>query len=567
VNNKLKLSVASVVISVSLLGTGYSALAADSAAAGAPAVVSYKLTDLLDVEVKGVLNERVDAGTRIGVVVRLKNNGSAITRVPDYELRVRTNEGIEYTLQGSAANAKSLQPKATTELSYMTTIDRTDEVVLSQVNWTDVDYYVYPKKETLIVGIPVQGVSWQGSDTTITDPAALKKWSESFTIPGLISPLQYTPVSLNKESTEQGTVIVVQLLAYNPTGKRETIPAFGIDGKSASKVYEGSRVEQRSLVLEPKEEKYIHYAIPVDQDTTIESFNVLTRESFAQAGGVTNFNVGRLNIILPSNAVTTGVAAYKIGTPIAFDKLSELIHPDMQVSVVEFVMDENEEAGNKHVTAKFKLTNNSSKPVALPTFQADLVSTDGYEYAGSRQNVVTRTVMPNSSLTVSYSFTVPVSEKGNGLVMKIQDTTSAAPYKSTVAVFSTELQAPEKGKFSLYPFDVKVKDWHLVSDYGPTTQYRYAYRLKLDLAIQRDEQVQLDPNFSNLFFELYDSSDRLVGSASGSLYGTGRLVNGENNITINGASETFDPRMKVRIYETFQTPAGEAKRLLAEFKQ
>lgn len=566
-NNKLKLSVASVVISVSLLGTGYSASAADAVVTSTAAVATYKLTDLLDVEVKGVLNERVDGGTRIGVIVRMKNNGNAITRVPEYELRVRTNDGIEYTLQGSAANAKSIQPKATTELSYMATIDRTDEVVLSQVNWTDVDYYVYPKKETLIVGVPIQGAAWKGSDTTITDPAALKKWSESFTIPGLISPLQYTPVALNKEFTDKGTVIVIQLLAYNPTDKRETIPAFTIDGKSASKVYAGSRAETGSLVLEPKEEKYIHYAIPVDQDTTLESINVLTQESFAQAGGVTKFNVGRLNILLPTNQFAAGAAPYTLGTPIVFDKLSELIHPDMNVSVVEFTMSENEDAGSKNVTAKFKLTNKSSKPIALPVFQADLVSSDGYEYAGNRQNVVSRTVLPNSSMTVSYSFTVPFSENGRGLVLKVQDAQTAAPYKSTIAVVSPELQAPVKNQFSLYPFNVKVKNWSLVSDYGPATQYRYAYRIKLDLDIQRDEQVQLDPSFSNLYFELYDSTDRFIGSATGSLFGTGRLVNKDNNITINGTAENFDTKMKIKIYETFQTPAGLSKRLLAELKQ
>ncbi|SDC76607.1 hypothetical protein SAMN02799630_01422 [Paenibacillus sp. UNCCL117] len=572
-NNKLIKTVATVAISVSLLGSGLTAYAAEGvvAEASTPASVSYKLTDLLDVEIKGALNERIDSGTRLGVTVRMKNNGTAITRVPEYEVRLQTSEGVEYTLKPSASNAKSLQPKATTELSYLAEIDRTDEITLTQVNWTDVDYYVYPKKETPILGVPIQGEAWKGSDSAITDPTAVKKWSESFKIPGLVSPVQYTPVAINKESTASGTVYVVQLLAYNPTDKRENVPAFDIDGKGGGKVFGGSRVEKDTVVLEGKTEKYIHYAIPTDQDTVLQSLNLLTPETFAEAGAagvnVTSYKVGRLNILLPGEAPGTSFAAYKLGAPIVFDERSQLINPDLAVSIVEYNMHENTEDGNKNVTAKFKLTNKSSKPIAVPTFQADLVSKDGYEYAGSRQAVQTATVLPNSSLTVSYSFTLPVSEKGDGLVLKVQDAVTAAPYKSTIAAVSTGLQEAKKDEWSLYPFTVKVNNWTLNSDYGATTNYQYVYRLKLDLAITRDEQVQLDASFPSLLVELYDSYDRLVGTGNATLFGTSRLVNGDNVISLRGASDILDVHHKVRIYETFSTPTGDAKRLLVEYNQ
>lgn len=155
---------------------------------------------------------------------------------------MKTIEGVEYILQSSASNPRSIQPKATTELSYLAVIDRTDTVTLSEANWTDVDYYVYPKTETRILAIPISGQSWKGSDMKITDPASVKKWGEKFKIPSLTSPLEYTPVSIDKEVTDKGTIQVLQLLVTNPTDQRETLPEFIIDGKTSSKVFEGQKV-------------------------------------------------------------------------------------------------------------------------------------------------------------------------------------------------------------------------------------------------------------------------------------------------------------------------------------
>ncbi|WP_025853343.1 hypothetical protein [Paenibacillus ehimensis] len=602
-NNKLKKTVASVVITASLMSTGYSALAAEPTGSepAAQAVVTYKLTDLLDVEVKGVLNERIQDGTRLGVVIRMKNNGTGSTRVPDYELRLKTSEGIEYTLQPSVSNVKSIQPKANTELSYMTVIDRTDTVNLAQVNWTDVDYYVYPKKETLIVAAPITGEPWKGSDTPITDPSAIKKWSDSFTIPTLTSPIQYTPAAINKESTEKGTVYVVQLLAYNPSNQRETIPAFTVDGKAAGKVFSGSLVEQGNVTLEAKEEKYIHFAIPTDQDTILTSLNVLTPEKFAVAGaagigggagsagagaggaagagaganagaaagaaGV--YNVGRLNILLPSQQTGETALSYKLGTPMSLDKRSQLIHPDMDVSVIEFHMFDNKEEGSKTVSAKFKLTNKTDRPLAVPAFATDLVSSDGYEYNGSRQNITTPNVLPNSSLTVNYFYTIPVSETGKGLSLKIQDTKTAAPYKSTIGAYSIALQTEEsKDTFALYPFEIKVNSWQIGTSFNAMGAKNYQYKAKFFMEVSRHDQVQVDPSFSGLLFELYDSADRLIGTGNGSFVGANRLTTGENNITFDGSTEQFDHPLTVRIYEQFTTIGGQkSKRLLTVLKQ
>ncbi|TVY09542.1 hypothetical protein [Paenibacillus cremeus] len=575
-NNKLTKTAASIVISAALLSTGgYTALAADEPTAAAQTAAIYKLTDLLDVEVKTVLNERIVDGTRLGVVIRMKNNGSTLTRVPEYELRVKTNEGIEYTLQPSASNPKAIQPKANTELSYMAVIDRTDDVTLTDVSWTDVDYYVYPKKETLIVSAPITVQPWKGSDTAITDPSAVKKWSETFSIPSLTSPILYTPIAINKETSAQGTVYVLQLLAYNPTEKRETVPDFLIDGKSNNKVYSGKKVEQSTLALDAKEEQYIHFAFTTDQDDVLTSLNVLTPEKFAQAGttltAVGAYNVGRLNILLPTKTDPSTYEAYTLGTPMKFDSRSELINPDMQVSVVEFTMSKNKEEGSQTVTAKFKLTNKSDRPIAVPAFQTDLVSSDGYEYSGSRQNVTSQYVLPNSAIPVSYSYTVPDSETGKGFGIKIQDTKMAAPYKTTIASYAVELQqgqaddAATANQFSVYPFNVKVTAATTSFSYLPAT-LNYTYRTKMTMELSRLEQVQVDPNFSHLQFDLYDNSDRLIGSATGSFIGTSRLVTGDNVLKFNSGTESFEPHTYIKVYEVFTSANGESKRLLSVLK-
>ncbi|NHN28567.1 hypothetical protein [Paenibacillus agricola] len=652
----------SVLITTSLLSSSYAAMAAEVAGAnsGTPAAVTYKLTDSLNVDIKTVLNDRIEAGTRVGVVVRMKNNGAAISRVPEYELRVKTVEGVEYTLQASASNPRSIQPKATTELSYLADIDRTDTVTLAEANWTEVDYYVYPKTEVRIVAIPISGQSWKGSDMKITDPASVKKWGETFKIPSLTSPLEYTPISIQKEVTEKGTVQVLQLLVTNPTDRRETLPEFIIDGKTASKIYEGkqvtdkttekavqasvmpesaitgtplpetdpattapaidpatatggatgtgeqqgtntglpastgadtasvgssntagsqsqsyygNKVEQGEIILESNEQKYIHFAISTDNDTVLSSINLLTPEKFTQAGAsgvptVVSYNVGRLNILLPSTAAKVTYPSYVFGLPMVFDPLSQLIHSNLEVSVVEFHINDNTDEGSKSVTSKFKIFNKSDIPMTVPVFQTELLSLDGYTYSGNRQTLTTQNILPNSALVVSYSYTLPNSEKGSGLVLKVNDTTKVAPYKMNLASYNIEIQAMEtEEKFSVYPFDGKVTYWTLTPVYNRTGNNTYSYKARFNLDLTRQEQIQIDTSFSQLQFELYDSLDRLIGTHKANFIGAGRLVSGENNFAFESTTEQLDRPLTIRMFEVFTTPAGDAKRLLGVYKQ
>ncbi len=289
-NKTMKRSLATIVLSAALLTTAsFPAWAADglnlAAVAAANTNISYTLTDKIEVEIKSILNEHESDSTKLGAVIRIRNTSGKISRVPDFELRVRMADGVEYTLQPSAKNPKSIQPKSQQELSYLTTVERSDDVALTDLSFVDVDLEVYPKEETTLLTVAVDsGIVWNGSDSTITKPTAILKWGEAFTLPSLRSSLGFIPVDIHKEITAKGVSTVVQIQVVNPTKERQTVPNFGIDGKTENNVYSGSRAEA-SVMLDPGEKKYIHIVIPTDLDTEFTSLNVVTPESFATAIG------------------------------------------------------------------------------------------------------------------------------------------------------------------------------------------------------------------------------------------------------------------------------------------
>ncbi|GAA3413280.1 hypothetical protein ACFFNY_01595 [Paenibacillus hodogayensis] len=568
-----RMTVATSLISVMLGVPGAAVFAASDVGAtsvSAPQAAVYALSEQLKVEMKSVLNERQSGGSRVGVVLRLSNTGSAATRLADYELLVRTRDGAEYALEPSAANAKSVQPKTSAELSFLAEIDRTDGVELAEVLLKEVDYYVYPKKETLLLSIPVVSRPWNGSEgVAAADPSVTQAWGESFSFPTQQSPITYKPVSVRKDATDKGAVYVVQLLASNPTDRREPVPDFAVDGRSANKVFAGSRVEQGPLALEAKEDTYIHYAIPTDTDTILTGFNVLTAETFLGAAGSApvSYKVGRLRIDWSPGSESGSYPAYTFGNVIETDANNTLIHPDLRLSLVELPISDNAEEGSRTVTATFVLTNNGDSPIPIPVFQTSLLSSGGYRYDGSRQTAGGAPLLPKESVPIHYAFTLPVAETGQGLVLKIEDAVTAAPYKTTIAGYRLDAVPYEKrDQFAVYPFRLGVRTTSTNFVFNPQTM-EYAYIGNYDLSIEREPGVRVDAAFPSLLFELYDGSDRLVASSTNPLAGAGRLVAGSNKIRFAGTTQNFDYPLTLKIYETFPTEAGQSKRLLTQMEQ
>ncbi|NOU85075.1 hypothetical protein GC102_04680 [Paenibacillus sp. LMG 31460] len=582
-NKTMKRSLATIVLSAALLTTAsFPAWAADglnlTAAAAANTSISYTLKDKIEVEIKSMLNEHESDSTKLGAVIRIRNTSGKISRVPDFELRVRMADGTEYTLQPSAKNPKSIQPKSQQELSYLTTVERSDDVALSDLSFVDVDLEVYPKEETTLLTVAVDsGIVWNGSDSTITKPTAILKWGEAFTLPILRSSLGFIPVDIHKEITAKGVSTVVQIQVVNPTKERQTVPNFGIDGKTENNVYSGSRAEA-SVMLDPGEKKYIHIVIPTDLDTEFTSLNVVTPESFATATGDGKFHedtyrVGRVNILLPIGAATQGVIPapeYTLGTPVKLDSTNKFVPSNVDVSLVELHVTSNEDDGFNTAVAKFKLTNNSDRPIPIPAIQTELVSKDGYAYGGRRQEATALSVVPNASYVVSYSYALPASEKGEGLKMNLysQQVSGDTTYKSLLATAKVPVQKndPTSKTLDVYPYGITIKDWTISAIFqGNMT---YDYKLKLDLDIKPDKQVTVDKFNSKLSFELFDNVGNPVGKSVEALSGEGRLYNGTNTINLNAKSNQLDFPIQVKVFETFTNEYGESvKRLLTTFKQ
>lgn len=580
---KMKRSLATIVLSAALLTTAsFPAWAEEGVSSAVFAQTStntsYALTDQVEVEIKSILNEHESNSTKLGAVIRIKNTSGKVTRVPDFEMRVSMADGTVYTLQSSAKNPKSIQPKSQQELSYLSTVERSDDAELSELSFVDVDMEVYPKKETTLLSVPVDAaLVWNGSDSTITKATALLKWGEAFTLPSLRSPIGFIPVDIHKEITAKGVSTVVQIQVVNPTKERQTVPNFGIDGKTESTVYSGNRAET-SVVLDPGEKKYIHVVIPTDLDTEFTSLNVVSPESFFAAMGEGNlqevtYRVGRANILLPVGAATQGVIpapAYTLGTPVKLDSTNKFVPSNVDVSLVELHVTNNEDDGFNTAIAKFKLTNNSDRPIPIPAIQTELVSKDGFAYGGRRQAATALSVVPKASYVVSYSYALPASETGEGLKMNLysQQASGETTYKSLLATAKVPVQSNDfTGKvLNVYPYEISIKDWTISAIFQAALTYDY--KLKLDLDIKPDKQVTVDKYNSKLSFELFDKVGNPVGKTTKDLSGEGRLYNGTNTIDLSARSGQLDFPIQVKIYETFTNEFGETvKRLLTTFKQ
>ena len=170
-------------------------------------------------------------------------------------------------------------------------------------------------------------------------------------------------------------------------------------------------------------------------------------------------------------------------------------------------------------------------------------------------------------LSVSCPVSLPATETGQGLVLKIEDAVTTAPYKSTIAAYRVEAVPYEtQDQFAVYPFRISLKSNNTNFIFNPQT-LEYSYLGNYDLTIEREPGVRVDQTFPVLLFELHDGSDRLVASSTNPLTGTGHLVSGTNRIRFTGTTQSFDYPLTLKIYEVFKTDTGESKRLLTQMEQ
>ncbi|UQZ82526.1 hypothetical protein SK3146_01683 [Paenibacillus konkukensis] len=580
--NNLKKAISAVVISSLALSFGSGSIFADEAA---PAAIDTRYPVALDgplqVKVNGLLSEHTLNGTRIGVKLKMYNVSNDTVRVPDYELRAVTQNGAKYVLKGSADNAVAVPPMSSIDLSFMTQIDLGENVQPTDLVWIDVNKDVYPKTETTMLDLPVANLVWYGDHSSIADPSAVKNWGETFQIPSLDSALTYTPVNLSTNFKDQTPVQFIKLLVQNPGSKSETVPSFSLDGKSATLTYKGSRVDQAVTSLDPGDKKYIYYAVPTDLDTQLSSFTVSTTEAYkvpnrTDAAANVTFNIGRLSILTPeadqAGQDTTQPVAYTMNTPLPVDPINNSINPDISVSVVDMQTYENEGMGYQTGIVKLKFSNRSDKPLPVPQFAAELVG-GGFTYAGSRLNSDASLVVPGTDYVVNYSFVLPLNGAKAQYTLKLIDDKTAAPYKVTLSQAVTYMNNPVNDNETLkaYPYQVTIRDWALSNLAGmnqATQTYNYSYKLRINWDLKSTDSVMVDSAYNKLLMVLETKDGRKIASTTKSLSGDNRLTSGEQLIYFSDtSSDQLENNLTLKMYETIDTPAGQARRLIATLQQ
>ncbi|OPH47179.1 hypothetical protein BC351_11790 [Paenibacillus ferrarius] len=247
---------------------------------------------------------------------------------------------------------------------------------------------------------------------------------------------------------------------------------------------------------------------------------------------------------------------YTLGTPFKFTA-SNLIDSNIDVSLVEMGMSENADFGFKTIVAKYKLTNKGTDTLTIPDFQSDLTNVEGYTYSGVRQTMTSKNIAPNTSYVVSYSYLLPGTEKADKLALNLYDANRLA-----VGSYKTAVQSiPTTGPMSLYPFTINLKDYSVSATYSKDASY--AYRLRVDLDVNRQEQVITDANFSSLLFEVVDSEGRLLSSKAMTFTGQQKIMSGVQFIDFGSIkSEQLNTNVTINMYEVIATPNGDAKRLI-----
>ncbi|NOU98155.1 hypothetical protein GC093_33730 [Paenibacillus sp. LMG 31456] len=274
---------------------------------------------------------------------------------------------------------------------------------------------------------------------------------------------------------------------------------------------------------------------------------------------------------LTAGSNMNNIPQYELGQPIVFDSSSELIDSNLQVSLVELNGHSDSESGYQTVIAKFKLLNNSNETLQIPSFGTSLTDITGTTYPGARQTTALQELIPNAAYVYSYSFMLPPSAKGQ-FKLSLTDASNAsnikvpiADYKVSVANTGEEDPQAVTKKLSLYPFNVTMDYWTINAQYSSGS---YTYSLKGNFDIKKSEQVIVDDTFSTLEFEVVDATNRILGSTTHKLQGTGKLISGLQTITFTDVkSEQLEYPVSIRVYEVITTSTGTAKRLLATLTQ
>ncbi|TNJ66275.1 hypothetical protein FE784_11410 [Paenibacillus hemerocallicola] len=249
---------------------------------------------------------------------------------------------------------------------------------------------------------------------------------------------------------------------------------------------------------------------------------------------------------------------YAIGS-----KIDLALDKKIDVAVSELKLYENDNNGFKTAIAKLKLTNADTTVLATPDLALELVDASGSVYSGTKQATAATQLATNSSYLISYSFLMSAMDENEPLLLRVYNAKDAG--KVPLGTVKTAFQQDNltDDVWNVFPYKIDLREKLLLHSVLSTT---FSYSLRMDLGVQRTEQIISDANLSKLQFELVDGTKQVISTQTVAFLGTTRLLNGTNELTFTNLKlNQFSSLNYINVYEIVDTPNGVVKRKLAEF--
>lgn len=248
-------------------------------------------------------------------------------------------------------------------------------------------------------------------------------------------------------------------------------------------------------------------------------------------------------------------ADYTVG-----DKITLALDKKVDVAVSELKLYENDNNGFKTAIAKLKVTNYDSSVVSTPDLSLELADGAGNVYSGTKQTTAAAQLATNSSYLISYSFLMSSADELQPLLLRFYSGKDAAKVPLGTIKVAFQQDDMTDDVWDAFPYQVNVRNSILLHSVLSTT---FSYTLRMDLDLQRKEQIIADANLSKLQFELVDGTKQVIATQTLAFLGTTKLLNGTNEITFTNLKlNQFSSTNYINVYEIVDTPNGLVKRKL-----
>ncbi|RKN84449.1 hypothetical protein [Paenibacillus ginsengarvi] len=453
-------------------------------------------------------------------------------------------------------------------------------------DWTLQFYYVNGTASTVLESLPVGRTS---SVSAIGNARSVADSSGQETVSVQVESAAVTP-------SEAGQWVSAKVLVSNKGTKVAAIPKLAVKFQTSDGAVSVSSEDTsvHASYLSPSESETFTYNVLLPKGVSVSDMQIALFESrgSATAGTGSNTNANNTNANNANNAntnnanngnsnntgtqtktvpvlvtslsraqvnATSGSSDYALG-----DSLGLTLDKKAEVALTDLHLYDNESNGFKTVVAKFKFTNKDTTVLATPDLAFELVDDSGHIYSGTKQTTVPAQLATNSSYLISYSFLMMSADTEKPMQLRAYNAkdTSRVPLGNVqVSIQDDDVTDMNWG---VYPYQLDVKSKELVHSVLSTT---FSYTLRLDVDVQRKEQIIADAALSKLQFDLIDALGQVISTQSIAFQGNVKLLNGLNEVTFTNLKiNQFSSKNFVNVYETIDTPNGIVKRKVMEIR-